>query len=193
MNITENNKENKEKNINNENKLIINEQTTKKKRKMKSLFINIQKEANIIINNNNNDSIGGTFDIINNQKINKNIMTEDNCSQKITNNNKNQNKINKIKMIMEFTDKEINLLSYELALKNDKRTYCQYYISLLKTNHDFIFSFLYNKDYNSKIIKIDLFVIGFAMNYTVNAFFLMIRPCIRYIKEKAHLIWIINF
>ena len=43
--------------------------------------------------------------------------------------------------------------------------------SLLKTKHDFIFSFFYNNDYNSKIIKIDLFFVGFTIYYTINALF----------------------
>ena len=45
----------------------------------------------------------------------------------------------------------------------------QDYISLLRTNHNFIFSFFYNKDYNSKIIKYDLFFINFAIYYGLNA------------------------
>ena len=56
-------------------------------------------------------------------------------------------------------------------MENDKRTYWQFYISLIKTKHEFIYTFFYKKDYNSKIIKIDLFVFGFALNYTVNGFF----------------------
>ena len=72
---------------------------------------------------------------------------------------------------MEYNNDEINLLNYDLALQYDKRTYCQYYISLLRTKHNFIFSFCYNKDYNSKIIKIDLFFINFSILYTVNALF----------------------
>ena len=72
---------------------------------------------------------------------------------------------------MEYNDDEMNTLPYELALQYDKRTYWQYYISLLRTKHNFIFSFCYNKDYNSKIIKIDLFFIGFSIYYTVNALF----------------------
>ena len=52
---------------------------------------------------------------------------------------------------MEYNDDELNTLRYELALQYDKRSYCQYYISLLTTKHIFIFSFCYNKDYNSKI------------------------------------------
>ena len=47
----------------------------------------------------------------------------------------------------------------------------KYYISLLKTKHECIYAFIFNNDYNSKIIKIDLFVFGFALNYAVNALF----------------------
>ena len=47
----------------------------------------------------------------------------------------------------------------------------EYYISLLKVKHAFIFSFFQNNDYNSKIIKIDLFIISFAIYYTINALF----------------------
>jgi len=72
---------------------------------------------------------------------------------------------------MEYNEDEINSLPYKLALQHDKRTYCQYYISLLRTKHSFLFSFYYSKDYNSKIIKIDLFFIGFSIYYTVNALF----------------------
>ena len=72
---------------------------------------------------------------------------------------------------MEYIDEEVNMLPYEKALEYDKRKYCQYYISLLKTKHNLIFSFFNFKDYNSQIIKIDLFVIGFTIYYTVNALF----------------------
>ena len=72
---------------------------------------------------------------------------------------------------MDYIDDEINDFSYDSALKNDKRTYWQFYISLIKTKHELIYAFFYNKDYNSKIIKIDLFVFGFALNYAVNGFF----------------------
>ena len=76
-----------------------------------------------------------------------------------------------IKEIMELKDEEMNSFSYETAILYDKRTYCQYYISLLKTKHSFIFSFIYNEDYNSKIIKINIFFIGFSIYYAVNALF----------------------
>ena len=58
-----------------------------------------------------------------------------------------------------------------MAIKLDKRTYCQYYISLLKTQHNLISALFNNTDYNSGIIKIDLFFIGLTIEYTVNALF----------------------
>ena len=64
---------------------------------------------------------------------------------------------------MDYTDEEKNEFPYNLALQYDKRTYCQYYISLIKTKHNFINTFLYNKDYNTKIIKIDSFFVNFAL------------------------------
>ena len=72
---------------------------------------------------------------------------------------------------MKYIDEEKNSLSYKLALQFDKRTYCMYYISLLKTKHIFIFTFCNNKDYNSRIIKFDLFFIGFIIYYTINTLF----------------------
>ena len=42
---------------------------------------------------------------------------------------------------MEYIDEEKNLLSYDLAIKYDKRKFCSYYISLLKTKHDYFFIF----------------------------------------------------
>ena len=58
------------------------------------------------------------------------------------------------------------------GLIHDKRTFIQYYISLLKTNHLLIFSFyINNKDYNSYIIKMFLFFLFFAVHFAVNALF----------------------
>ena len=53
----------------------------------------------------------------------------------------------------------------------DKRTYIQYYLSLLKIKHLIIFTFYTNNDYNPKIIKIILFLFSFALYYTANALF----------------------
>ena len=73
---------------------------------------------------------------------------------KIHNHDKIKNKEN----IKNYIDEEINGFSYSLALKYDKRTYCQYYISLLKTQHNLISALFNNNDYNSKIIKINWYL-----------------------------------
>jgi len=72
---------------------------------------------------------------------------------------------------IKLNDYEMNNLSYKEALKLDKRTFFQYYLSLLKTNHLLIFTFYTNTDYNSKIIKIILFLFSFALFITINALF----------------------
>ena len=72
---------------------------------------------------------------------------------------------------MKYIDDEINDLPYDLALLNDSRTYCLYYFSLIRSKHYLIFSFCYSRNYNSRIVKIDLFFLIFALNYTVNGFF----------------------
>ena len=58
-------------------------------------------------------------------------------------NQSEQKTIKKVKLIMKYTDEEINNLTYYLALLYDKSSYCEYYISLLKTNHILIFSFCF--------------------------------------------------
>ena len=72
---------------------------------------------------------------------------------------------------LNYNDYELNNLLYQEALKIDKRTYWQYYWSLLKQKHLLIFSFYTSNDYNSKIIKICLFFFSFCLYYTVNALF----------------------
>ena len=65
----------------------------------------------------------------------------------------------------------MNSLDYEEACKFDKRTFFQYYISLLKNKHLFLFSFYTYNDYNSRIIKIFLFFFNFGIFITINALF----------------------
>ena len=36
----------------------------------------------------------------------------------------------------EFINEEINGFSYDLAIQYDKRNYCKYYASLIKTQHN---------------------------------------------------------
>ena len=93
------------------------------------------------------------------------------------NENSNVKKLNKIKifkndkLVENYSEYELNTFSYEEAQEKDKRTYFQYYISLLKTNHLLIFTFYPTNDYNSMIIKIYLFLFSFALYYIVNSMF----------------------
>ena len=75
------------------------------------------------------------------------------------------------KRVNKYNDTQMNLFSYQESIQLDKRSYSVYYFSLVKTKNLLIFSFCYNKDYNSRIIKINLFFFNFAVNYAVNALF----------------------
>ena len=70
-----------------------------------------------------------------------------------------------------MNDYELNSLFYNEAIKYDKRSYCQYYTSLIRTKHLIFFSFCPKRDYNSMIIKKCLFLFSFALYYTVNGLF----------------------
>jgi len=72
---------------------------------------------------------------------------------------------------MKYNNDELKELSYNYAIIYDKRTFCQFYSSLLKAKHNFIFTFFNKEDYNPSIIKIDLFFVGLTMDYAVNALF----------------------
>ena len=177
------------KEIKSKNKNIINLSKEKLNKKNKKILKRINKKnKNKKINNKIINDKGKKLNInCNNNYINHNVINNNNIINTINfhkkNSNKNKevkkninsilndNKIKKIKKIMAFNEEELNELSYDLAIKHDKRTYCEYYFSLLKTKHNFLFSFIHNNDYNSKIIKIDLFFIGFIICYTINAIF----------------------
>ena len=73
---------------------------------------------------------------------------------------------------MKYNDLELNSLEYKKAILYDKRTFTEYYFSLLKINHLLIFSFYCNNnDYNPQVIKSFLFFFYFAMDFTINALF----------------------
>ena len=65
----------------------------------------------------------------------------------------------------------INFFKYLKIKKKKNPRHIIFYISLLKTQHNLLCALFNNNDYNSWIIKIDLFFIGFTIEYTVNALF----------------------
>ena len=137
----------------------------KKKRKIKNLFLNNNNNIkNYLsynfskdkkkIRNNNYENINN-----NNLRTNLSVFHDD-----------NKNKI--YKEIISHNDEELNSLEYKKALIYDKRTCFQFYLSLLKSGHLLLFSFYcQNRDYNSQIIKIFLFVLFLDLHFTINALF----------------------
>ena len=81
-----------------------------------------------------------------------------------------ENKPKSIKILF-YNDFELNTMNYQEALKIDKRSHCEYYVSLLKTKHYMIFPFCQKKDYNVFIIKICLLFLFFAVYYAFNTIF----------------------
>jgi len=159
INITENIKKNKCDNANNSIKIENSDDNKSEILKFHTSSIKIKMELNNELNSKINLQNDKEKDIAPvTDKSQKNIQ---NLSIK---------KILKSKTI-NFNDTEMNSFSYQQALKYDNRTYLNYYFSLLKSKNLLIFSFYPNNDYNSTIIKIDLFFFCFGLQYTVNALF----------------------
>jgi len=70
-----------------------------------------------------------------------------------------------------LNDQEMDMLDYKKALEIDKRTYFQYYFSLLKRKQLILFAFYPNNDYNLIPLKISLFLLAFSLYFTMNGFF----------------------
>ena len=76
----------------------------------------------------------------------------------------------KVMEIMKFNDRELNDLQFNSALKYDNRTFWEFYFSLLKTEH-ILMKVPYQRDYNSRIIKMFLCLYNFGLSFTINALF----------------------
>ena len=96
-----------------------------------------------------------------------------------TNNQKNQFQAK------DLNTQELNSLEYEQAIKLDKRTYCQYYWSLLKKKHLILFTFLPTNDYNLMSLKISLFLVSFSLYLTINTFFFNDETMHKIYKESG--------
>ena len=118
-----------------------------------------REQKNKIINETNNDNI--TY-ILRNHSIKKNKSK--------FNKNTFQEKFNNING-KNYNDQELNTLEYEFAIIIDKRTYFQYYWSLLKKKQLILFTILPANDYNLFSLKIALFLLSFSLYFTINGFF----------------------
>ena len=150
-------------NVNKNEKIINdpNELKTKAKKKTIKIKNKNKKEPDLIVDDYNKILKSKKLKKKKNKKIKKSIITD------IIN---NKTKIESDD-INSYTDYELNTLDYEDAIKVDDRTFCLYYVSLIKIKHLLFFSFFNIKDNNSRIIKIYLFFFNYVINYTVSAMF----------------------
>ena len=131
-------------------------------KKMRFKFVN-----KVALSKSNNKNRKKEIKIINKNKSIKGFNLKEKKGKKINIIPKNNNKVK-----MSFNDYELNSLDYNEALLYDKRTYCQYYFSLIKRKNIIFFSFCPFKDYNSIIIRTCIFSISFSIHYAINfAFF----------------------
>ena len=128
------------------------------------------------MNNNNNINIDNSS-IKNSKHIIKSIQKSEDTNKYIIEQNNIKMELNEKQMyekyllISKLTDLELNNLPYKNAIKLEKRNYCAYYVSLIRSKHILFFSFFPIFDYNSRILKIFLFFFNFTVNFIVNALF----------------------
>ena len=70
-----------------------------------------------------------------------------------------------------FSDFELNELSYIEAVKYDKRSFWNYYLQLIKREHLIIFTFCSRNDYNIFAIKLSKFIFSIVLDLALNVVF----------------------
>ena len=158
----------KKKNIKSDNNKIVNESSNNDIISVNNLNNDSNKN-----NKNNGIYIYSKEKAIDNEKIileKKMIDSKDGLEKTV---DEKENKEDNID-ITKLNDQEINDLNYEIAIKIDKRTYFQYYWSLLKKKHLILFTFWPANDYNIYNIKVSLFLLSFGLFFSINGFFFTI-------------------
>ena len=146
----------------NKNDILVIPKNKKKKRN--TAFKRKSKKSTININNENKNSKNLTKNLIICQNSTNNIINKENNLNVVTSKQEN-------KKGTKLNDYELNSLTYKDALELDKRTCLEYYWSLIKTKQLLIFTFYFTKDYNSYIIKIELFLFSISLYLTISALF----------------------
>ena len=152
---------------------------SKKERKQNTYFLNNKIQLNIINSNSKNYLFKKEDEFFSSDKIEIKIKKESEQNKK--------NLESKKKKIIEnnisnYNEQELNTLKYNLAIEIDKRTYFEYYCSLLRKKHLIIFTFISTNDFNLISIKLSLFIMSFSLYLTINGFF--------FSDEKMHTIYI---
>jgi hypothetical protein len=91
---------------------------------------------------------------------------------------------NKIRLVLKKNDKELNEMNFKSAVRFDNRTFWVYYCSLLKDDH-LLLRVMNSTDYNSKVIKIYLFIYNFGLSYAVNGLFFDDEKIEQIFEEKG--------
>ena len=136
----------------------------------------------------NNSSLEPSNIYKNKKKLKNHKVSEKNNSKikKKFNYNYNPNHShNKHYQNLNYNDEELNTLSYKEALLIDKRTYFEYYWSLLKKKHIILFIFMPVNDYNLITIKLGLFIFSFCLYLTVNALFFTDKTMHKIYEDKG--------
>lgn len=103
---------------------------------------------------------------INNKNVNSNTKLKNKVS--INSKNKNNKENNQKKNLDEYQMVE---LDYKSALKYDKRSFWKTYITYIKREHSFIFTFFVYSDLNLPYIKVSRFIFLLASDMAMNVFF----------------------
>ena len=144
------------------NNNIFKHKKTKERKSDNQSSIKLLKTKSLIVNNlffSKNHNIGLNSSLAKVKSKNKNLIKRKTLNNSMLN-----------KSIF-LNDYEINNLNYKDALKYDKRTYFEYYFSLLKRKHIILFAFIPNNDYNIVSIKISLFILSLSWYFTINTLF----------------------
>ena len=188
--------------IDNYNKLRKDSPIKKKQKKRSNVIIfkqiNKKRSNNFIktsqdkknYNTNSLIFINNEKNMHNNSPFRKAIITNNYIKESKNNNDviSKSNKMEEVKPInYKYNDEELNSLDYHNAIKYDKRTYFQYYHSLLNIKHLLFFTFLNNNDYNIFIIKLALFIFSFSLYFSVNALFFVDKAMHNIYKSKGKL------
>ena len=141
---------------------LINHKATNRKTSIFSPF-------NRIIPNENNSKIKNhKLSILSVSNTRKSIKNFSHSLSLLKNDNEKPFILKDYRML---NDQELNTLKYEKAILLDKRTYFQYYFSLLRQKQLILFTFFLSNDYNLLTLKISLFLISFSLYFTINGFF----------------------
>ena len=159
--------ENHNKNKNKNNKLIVftvknNNNNNKKQSKRKSVVKLQQNKKGNKRSSLKNVSVNSKNDLINKKRK---TLAVNNINLNTNINNNDDEAI----FVFE-NDYEINMISFETALKCDKRTFGDYYCSLIKNKQLILYSFCDYNSYNSSIVKKIIFFLSFIYHYGINAF-----------------------